>query len=286
VESKFVLRGAIAGALAGLLAFVFARIFAEPQIQHAIDYESGRDAAQDVLDKAAGVPIPDAGPEIFSRTIQENIGIGVGIVAFGIAMGVLSAITYTVCLGRVGGLRPRSIALLVAAAGFVGVYMVPFIKYPANPPAIGHEETIKTRGVLYLVMVGCSIVFLIAAVMIGQHLRARFGNWNASLIAGAAYVVAIGVVMIVLPALGHLGYNRDNFGNHATETPLPLTDDTGAIVFPGFPADVLFAFRFYSVTAQLILWTALGLIFAPMAERLLQNAQTSTAQRDVGATSL
>lgn len=69
--------------------------------------------------------------------------------------------------------------------------------------------------------------------------------------------------MLLLPQLGHLSYNKANFGNQATETPLPLKDSKGTIVYPGFPADVLFNFRFYSVAAQLILWTALGLIFAP-----------------------
>ena len=55
MESKLLLRGALVGALAGLLAFVFARIFAEPQIQAAIDYETGRDGVQAVLDKSAGL---------------------------------------------------------------------------------------------------------------------------------------------------------------------------------------------------------------------------------------
>lgn len=51
MEKKIILRGALVGALAGLLAFMFARIFAEPQIQAAIDYESGRETAQAALDK-------------------------------------------------------------------------------------------------------------------------------------------------------------------------------------------------------------------------------------------
>ncbi|MBN6547760.1 CbtA family protein, partial [Actinacidiphila bryophytorum] len=46
MEKKLILRGLLAGAAAGLLAFLFARVFAEPQIGKAIDYESGRDAAQ------------------------------------------------------------------------------------------------------------------------------------------------------------------------------------------------------------------------------------------------
>jgi hypothetical protein len=269
MEKKLILRGVIAGAVGGLLAFVFARIFAESQIQAAIDYEAGRDEAQMLLDKAAGLTVEEAGPDIFSRTIQANIGIGVGMVLFGVAMGAIYAVVYTVCLGRVGKIRARSLAVLVAAGGFLGFYLVPYLKYPANPPAIGHPDTIRDRSALYLVMVGCSLLFLVLAVWMGKKLRPRFGNWNATLIAGGAFIVAIGIVMALLPSLGQLAANVAQYGDQATETPLPLLDAKGVIVSPGFPADVLFKFRLNSIIAQLILWTTIALVFAPMADKLL-----------------
>jgi hypothetical protein len=269
MEKKLIGFGMLAGAGAGLIAFVFARIFAEPVIQKAIDYESGRDAAQDALDKAAGVAIPGAGPDIFSRTIQADIGIGAAIILFGAAIGAIFAVTYAICIGRTGGVRPRPLALLVGAAGFIGFYLVPFVKYPANPPAIGHEETIGMRSGLYLVMVLCSVVFLFLAVYYGQKLAVRVGNWRASLLAAAGFVVAIGIVMLLLPSLGHLHTNVAEYGRHATETPLPLKDPNGNLVYPGFDADLLYRFRLYSVGAQLIMWTTIALIFAPIAERLL-----------------
>lgn len=278
MERRLILRGVIAGAVAGLLAFVFARIFAEPVINTAINYESGRDAAESALDRAAGLPLPAEGPDIFSRTVQANLGIGVGMVFFGIAMGALFAVAYAVCLGRVGNLRPWSLAVLVATGGFLGIYFVPFLKYPANPPSVGHMETIHDRGNLYLVMVGCSVLFLIGAVLLGRRLQRRFGNRNAALFAVAAYVVAIGIVMALLPALGELAANVRTYGHHATETPLPLTDPTGRIVYPGFPADTLFSFRLYSVLAQLLLWTVIALLFGPMAERLLDPRSRSRLQ--------
>jgi predicted cobalt transporter CbtA len=269
MEKKIILRGVFAGAIAGIVAFVFARIFAEPVIQAAIDYESGRDAAQDALNKAAGMPAEAVGPDIFSRTIQANIGIGTGMILFGAAIGALFAVVYAVLLGRVGNLRPRTLAVLVALFGFLGIYLVPFLKYPANPPSIGHPETIRQRGALYLVLVLTSILFLILAVLLGRRLQARFGNWNASLIAGGAFVVAIGVVMAFLPSFGHLSTNVAEYGRQATETPLPLKDPNGTIVYPGFPADKLYQFRFLSVASQLILWTTIALVFAPLAERLV-----------------
>jgi hypothetical protein len=75
--------------------------------------------------------------------------------------------------------------------------------------------------------------------------------------------------MAILPPLGHLHSNLVNFGDFATETPQPLKNAKGVIVFPGFPADVLFKFRLYSVINQLILWGGIGLGLGPLAERVL-----------------
>jgi len=272
VERKLVLRGLLAGLAGGLAAFVVARILVEPQIQAAIDDESGRDAAERVLDRAAGLPVGDGEREVFSRAVQANAGLGIGVVLFGVAMGLLFAFVYTFCLGRVGRLRPRTLSVLVAGAGFGALYLVPSLKYPANPPAIGKGETIWDRGNLYLLMVGCSVLLGVGAVVLGRWLRPRFGSWNATLLAAGTYAVVIGVVMALLPTFGDLSANVAGHGHRATETPLPLTDAGGRIVYPGFPADTLAAFRLYSVLAQAVLWTTIGLVFAPLAERLLAPA--------------
>jgi predicted cobalt transporter CbtA len=283
MERKLVLRGLLAGLAGGLVAFVFARIFTEPLIQTAIDYESGRDAAQQALDRAVGLPAGEAETEVFSRAVQAGVGIGVGTVLFGAAMGLAFAFVYTFCLGRVGRVRPRTLSLLVAGAGFVGLYLVPFLKYPANPPAIGHGDTLWDRANLYLVMVGCSVAIGVGAVVLGQRLQRRLGTWNATLLALGGYVVAIGVVMALLPQSGEFSADVTAYGHHATETPLPLTDSKGTIVFPGFPADTLAGFRLYSLAAQALLWATIGLVFAPLAERLLAPATTSADAADADA---
>jgi len=257
MEKRIIWRGLLAGAAGGLLAFLFARVFAEPQVQSAIDYEDGRDHAQEALNSAAGIAPHEHG-EVFSRAVQANAGIGVGMILFGVAMGLLFAVAYAICLGRTGRLRPRTLSLLVAGGGFLGIYLVPFVKYPANPPAIGDDDTIRQRSSSYLLMVVASILILGLTVWLGRRLRARFGNWNATLLAGGVFVVTTAIVMLALPRVA--------------ETPQPLTDATGRIVFPGFPADVLFQFRLYSVGAQLLLWGVLGLVFAPLADRVVRPA--------------
>jgi hypothetical protein len=269
MEQRFIVRGFTAGALGGLLAFVFARLLAEPVIESSIAYESGRRAAEDSLRRAAGLAAAAPDSELFSRDVQSNAGLGVGMIVFGLAMGGLFAVAYVlVARGMRPRVRPRALALAVATAGFVSFFLLPFLKYPANPPAIGHPDTIRARGLLHLAMVAVSVVSVLGAVLAARRLGPRLGSWNAALSAGVALVAWLAIVMAVLPPLGHLHANQAEFGRFATETPQPLRDRSGAIVYPGFPADLLFRFRMYSVMAQAILWGTIGLAFGVLAERL------------------
>lgn len=273
-----VLRGMGIGALAGLLTFVFARIFGEPATQAAIDYEGARDEAQHALAATAGQAMDHEGHEIFSRAVQAGIGIGAGLVLFGLAAGSIFAVVYCMAYGRTGGIRPRQLALLVALAGFVTLYLIPFLKYPANPPAVGNGDTIGERAGLYGVMVIASVLFAVVATWAGQRLQARFGTWNAALLAALGYAAAVGVVMALLPAFGGLTANAAVSGSLLTETPQPLLDPAGTIVFPGFDADLLYRYRLYAIGSQVVLWGAIGLGFAPLADRVFARHGRPTQQ--------
>ncbi|WP_236796051.1 CbtA family protein [Amycolatopsis sp. GM8] len=260
---NLVFRGMLAGALAGLLTFVFSRIFAEPSIEAAIGYESGRDAALSTVDS---VGMHDEGVELFSRTVQGTFGLGVGVILFGLAMGTLAGVVFTVALGRVGRIRPRVLALLVASAGLLVFFLVPFVKYPANPPSVGHPDTIGSRTTCYLLAIVITGIALGGAVWLGRRLAPRLGNWNASLVAGAAFVVVTGVVLALLPSFA--------------EVPGPARSADGAIVYPAFPADVLAAFRLSTVAGQLVLWASFGLVFGPLAERVLARGRAAELIRE------
>ena len=276
MEIRIVLRGALSGFIAGILGFVLARIFAEPLTNKAIEYEGQRDDALKAIAKAAGVALAPDGPEYFSRTVQSTWGLATGIISFSTGMGALIAVAYLVLHGRFN-IRPRTTVLLISGFGFLGVYLLPFCKYPANPPSIGHTFTIATRTALYLTVVGCSLLFLGLGVWLGVKLKARFGVFNSTLIAAVAVIAAYRVLVGLLPSLGHLAANQrvvtsTGFGPSATETPLPVTNAQGQIVFPGFSADLLWKFRFWSVVNQLLVWTSIGLIFSALVERFLKPA--------------
>jgi predicted cobalt transporter CbtA len=249
VEKRLIARGLVAGAVGAVLAFLFARLCAEPVIGRAIAFEEGR---SDVLD-AHGVH--EHGAELFTRGVQANAGLGFGVLIFGIAMGALFSVSFCVVSARARRVGPRLLSALLAAGAFAAVYLVPFVKYPPNPPAVGQADTIGARTGWYLVMALASVALAIAAVWLARRLAARLGAWNGGLLAAAAYVVAIAAVAVPLPSVD--------------ETPLPLRDASGAIIYPGFPADVLYEFRVLSLGAQLVLWAAIGVVFATLASRLL-----------------
>ena len=259
MEQRLILRGFISGALGGMLAFVFARILSEPVIQRGIDYENGRAAAEAALRRAAGLAMAGPDHELFSRSVQRNVGLPVGVLLFGVAVGGLVAVAYAlVARGMRPRLRPRAVALLIAAAGFAGFFLLPFLKYPAEPPGVEHVQSIQTRGGLYLAMVAICVVSVVAAGIAARRLASPLGGGKATLVAVLGLAVWVAIVAVILPPI---------------EPSQPLRDASGAVVYPRFPSDLLLQFRLRAIGVQLILWTTVGLAFGVLVERLTANAR-------------
>jgi predicted cobalt transporter CbtA len=263
VEKRLIAPGLLAGAVAAVLAFVFARLCAEPIIGRAIAYEDGRTEAEN----AHGVH--EHGIGLFTRGTQANAGLGFGVLLFGVAMGALFAVLFCLVYARGKNPAPKQLSVLLAAGSFVAVYLVPFVKYPPNPPAVGQSDTIGMRTGWYLMLLLISVVAAIAAVWLARRLAARFGTWNGRLLAAGAYLVVLTVVMVPLPTVA--------------ETPQPLRDASGAIIYPGFPADVLYEFRLVSLATQLVLWVTIGVVFATLAGRLLGERAESGRASSIAA---
>ena len=244
MEKRLIARGLVAGALGGVLAFLFARVFVEPAIGRAVNFEADHMATHEMGGHTGGA-------ELFTRGVQANIGMGFGVLAFAIAIGALFSVAFAVAYGRVGAIGPRGLSLLMAAGGFGAIYLVPFLKYPPNPPAVSRAETIGDRTAWYLAMVLASAGLAAAAVWLGRRLMTRFGAWSAALIGLGGYIASIAVVMLALPAVAEMP--------------------------EGFPAEVLYDFRLYSLGTALVLWATIGLVFAALAARLLGGRARATA---------
>jgi predicted cobalt transporter CbtA len=240
------LRGMLVGLFAGLLGFAFLKIVGEPPVERAIAFETTHATTAVHAVHDPGVPAHQASapePELVSRAVQAGIGLFTGVAVYSAAFGGLFALAFTLAYGRIGAFDPRATAALLAAAGFVAVYLVPALKYPPNPPSVGEADTIGPRTALYFSMIALSLAAMIAAGMLRNRLLPRLGSWNAALLAGAAFVGAATAVALALPAV----------------------DEVPA----DFPATVLWRFRLASCGGQAILWAGLGFGFGWAAEHVV-----------------
>lgn len=240
---SLLVRGMLAGVVAGLVAFVFARVFGEPALDGGIAYE-------DALAAASG---EQGGEELVSRATQSGIGLAVGFLVYGVAVGGFLALVHAATLGRLGSLDVRATAVVTALLGFVGAVLVPFLKYPANPPASSIDDTIGLRTGLFVIMVAASVALAVGAVALARRLAPRTGWWYAALAGALTYVVLVGLVGLLLPTIA--------------ETP------------PDFPAVVLYDFRLASIGSHFVLWTVLAVAFAELAHRATAPDRSSALLR-------
>jgi predicted cobalt transporter CbtA len=244
-------RGMLVGCFAGLLAFGFGKLLGEPQVDRSIAFEeqlehAGGEAHEMAMGRVSDTAMAGAHEheeELVGRGVQSTIGLFTGVVVYGTALGGLFALVFAFTYGRIGRLSPQTLAALLAAAGFVAMVLVPAVKYPPNPPAVGASDTIAYRTEFYFFMLVVSLAALVLAVSIGRQLAGRYGAWNSTLAGAAVFLVVIVVAQLLLPTVN--------------EVPAQ------------FPADVLWSFRMTSLGMQIVLWTTIGLGFGMLTERNL-----------------
>jgi predicted cobalt transporter CbtA len=166
------IRGMLAGLAGGILAFAFAKIFGEPPLDKAIAFEGPGDEAP-----------------LVSRGMQSTPGLLTATVVYGAALGGVFALVFAGAYGRVGKASPKATAAALALAGFVVIFLVPFVKYPSNPPAVGSPETIGERTQLYFLMLGVSVAAAIAAVRLRR---------------GEAFLALVAIAYVAMPAVDEL----------------------------------------------------------------------------------
>lgn len=238
---SLLVRGLIVGLFAGLLAGTFAYVMGEPHIDSAIAIEEAAGAAH--THDAAGNAVP-AEPEeepLVSRDGQRA-GLFLATSLYGVALGGIFAVVFTLLRRRLRTTSDSYAALGLAAAGFVGIVLVPFLKYPPNPPAVGDPETITKRTVTYLLTLVIGLLAVWAGVAASRW-AVRLGEvpWIRLAVGGAAFLATIVAAYLILPTINEV---------------------------PGsFPATLLWQFRFASLGTQAVLWLLLGFGYAALVDR-------------------
>ncbi|XUW91827.1 CbtA family protein [Burkholderia sp. M6-3] len=244
---KLLLRGMLAGIAAGLLTFAFARVAGEPQVNQAIAFEEkagdGAGAMHEHEHASAGADSHEQAheQELVSRDTQAGLGLLTGVVAYGAAFGGLFSLVFAYAYGRVGAMSARALSAWLALGAFVALVIVPNIKYPANPPAVGDPETIGTRTGLFFLMIAISLTAMVFSLKVRRRAAMKLGAWNGSIVAGLVFIAIIAAVQMSMPVI----------------------DETPA----GFPAALLWKFRVAALGMQAIMWATIGLLFGAIVER-------------------
>jgi predicted cobalt transporter CbtA len=225
VVSAYLRRGMAAGLLAALLAGLFAFFVGEPILDRAIALEEASAGAHN---------------EVFSHSTQK-VGLFFATGLFGVTVGGVFGIVYAFFRERLAANSDFERGISLAGAVFAGAFLIPFLKYPANPPSIGDPSTIRERTAAYFTLVALSLLATFLAWLAARSLKARgVGASRRRLAVGAGLAVVMGVLFSLLPA----GPSAD-----------------------GFPSGLLWAFRLSSFGTQLIFWAGLGLLFGMLCER-------------------
>jgi putative cobalt transporter subunit CbtA len=224
---RFLKVGALAGGAGGLALALFLRFVGEGTIGEAIAIERSK---------------PGVHEEMFARGTQQLGGM-VGAVLYGVFVGLIVAVVFAAVRHRMHGRDDWRRSVTLAAVGFVTIALVPFLKYPANPPSVGDPDTISKRTTLYFLMMALSVLLAIAATILGKRLAPSLGTWYATVTAVAAFAVVIGLSFAFLPVVNEVPKD--------------------------FPATLLWRFRLSALAIQTVLWGGFGLVFGELAERML-----------------
>lgn len=214
-------RGVLAGMAGGVAMAVFLLAIGERSIRDALDIETRRGAGK-------------GGVEMFSRSTQL-VGGSLALLLYGALIGVIFGVVFAAIRHRSRLRSDFDRAIGLAAVGFATIALVPALKYPANPPAVGSPDTVDQRTAAYLTLLALSIIATFATWRVSRWLRGRgmADHVRAPMVA-AGYLAAVTVAYVVWPG------NPDRVE---------------------VPATLVWRFRVAAVGGAATLWAVLGVTF-------------------------
>ena len=231
----FLVVALISGAIAGTVLGLVNLALVEPYLDKAIGIE-----VQNAIDEGDKV---DQIEHLNYRFWQKGGEIIAGTV-LGMSFGSLLGIVFAFGRKIINGSNVKK-ALVLSGVIWLVIFMIPAIKYPANPPSVGNPDTINYRDSLF-------ISFILISGFTALGLAILYSKWNSKTSLKFMIVSVIyGVVMV---------------GAFIAVPPNP--DKITA------PMDLVIGFRIITITTMTMFWIILGTIFGLLWERLKPNEKT------------
>ena len=179
------LSGCFAGTIYGTLNLVIV----EPYLDDAINIEN-----QNLFSVGDEIDGPQFWVEYYEyRSWQKGGQILAGAI-LGTSIGSLFGIVYALSKKSLPSRNNVGKTLISAGLMWFTLFVIPFLKYPANPPTVGDGETVVLRGILYLTLIAVSGFLAIGFYQIFKRMKAK--NRILPII---GYVALISLVFFVMP---------------------------------------------------------------------------------------
>ncbi|MGH3358600.1 MAG: CbtA family protein [Nocardioidaceae bacterium] len=251
----FLVRGLLAGLVAGLVAFALASFIGEPSIRTSIAIEESAGGAAHPHGPETSGHSHDAEETVVSRQDQSTWGLLTATVVLGTALGGIVALASAAAVGRLGRLRPGASTVVVTLLGFVAFCVVPYAKYPPNPPAVGEASTIGARTAGYFGYTALAILGVVLAVVAARRLASRWSVFPAVVLPVVGFVVAMTALGFALPP--------------------------GDQIPSSFPAETLWEFRTASFVVQAGLWAVLAVVLGGSIDKADRDLTVRRERRDL-----
>jgi predicted cobalt transporter CbtA len=184
----FILITLISGAIAGTILGLINQLLVEPYIDQAIKIE-----VQNTV--ASGEPVDL--DELVQYRLWQKGGEIVAATILGTSISALFGIVYAYSRDSLPGSNNKKKGLILAGIMFLVIFLIPALKYPANPPAVGDPETIEYRESSYIVMLVISGFTALGVAILYRSLGQT--RESRKFIVPAIYVVIIALAFVVLP---------------------------------------------------------------------------------------
>ena len=179
----------LSGCFAGIIYGVLNLIIVEPYLDSAINIEN-----QNLFSSGEEIDGPQFWVEYYEyRSWQKGGQILAGAI-LGTSIGSLFGIVYALSKKSLPSRNNIGKTLILAGLMWFTLFVIPFLKYPANPPTMGDGETVVLRGILYLTLIAISGFLAIGFYQIFKRLKAK-----NRILPVIGYGVLISLVFFVMP---------------------------------------------------------------------------------------
>lgn len=143
----FILITLLSGAIAGSILGLINQVTVEPFMDEAIEIE-----IQNKISEGESINQQD----INNLRLWQKGGEIVAGVVLGTSLGALFGLVFAYARTSLPGSNNKVKGVILAGIMFSILFLVPALKYPGNPPAVGNPETIIYRQTLYIGMLAIS----------------------------------------------------------------------------------------------------------------------------------